>query len=212
MRYIQDLCSFIQYLKWERFQHGEMSVLSWQQMKMWQDGWSRSQPCPSWSQTSPGTLSLSHQELNCAALAVGGGKRSSWPWGMSLKRFFEPPHNSPCFPPFSAGDTGLSRDLVMGADKCDCSCLWWFRPALPLPFCISTNVTNAISVSLVWFTFPPPNAWVIVPTHTWKANGSICLAPFLSCTVLFFSKQVASLHLTPCEFCFVLPYSFSNPQ
>lgn len=167
-----------------------MSVLSWQQMKMWQDGWSRSEPCPSWSQASPVALS-SPQELNCAALTVGGRKRGGWPWGLSLKSFFQPPHSPPCFPPFSAGATRLSRDLlVMGADKCDCSCLWWFRPALLLPFCLSTNVTNAISVSSVWFAFPPPSACVVVPTHTWKAHGSICLAPFLSCTVLSFSWKM----------------------
>lgn len=62
-----------------------------------------------------------------AAGAVGGGKWRSWPWGVSLKKFFKPSYNSPCFPPceaFSAGDTRLSKDLlVMGADKCDCSCL-----------------------------------------------------------------------------------------
>lgn len=75
---------------------------------------------------------------------------------------------------------GLRKDLlVMGADKCDCSCLRWFRPALLLPFCVSTNVTNAKSVSSVQFTFPPPNACIIVPTHTWKTHGSICLALFL---------------------------------
>lgn len=49
-----------------------MSALSRQQMKMWQDGWSRSQPCPGWSQTSPVVLSLSPQELSCAAPALPG--------------------------------------------------------------------------------------------------------------------------------------------
>lgn len=112
------------------------------------------------------TVLLSLWEVGKGVAGLGG-----WMW----RGFYKPLHNSPFSAPFevfSAGDTRLSRDLlVMAADKCDCSCLWWLRPALLLPFCISTNVINAISVSSVWFTFPPPCMCDCAYTHmenTWK--------------------------------------------